>query len=189
MSVSERDQFINKLIYFGGNLGIQAPIKDYVDVEEFIIEATKYYDTDSRVKQTFLNWLHLFAPYISPSKIRRILKIKDFESKSLSIFVSILENHPLNSQNWEILKPFCLERPSYKFKSNYSKYLKTTKYILRNCPELKFKVQGLSPVLSDLKAYLSKNKKFKSLYQIAKETFNPKNRINYEFELLQYIQI
>ena len=188
MSANNLDSFLKRLIYFGGNLGIKKPITEYTDIEKFIVDATHFMETDSRTTQSFFNWLHLFAPYISPSKLRRILKEKeDYNSKWLGQFVYILNNHPLNSQNWSILKPFCKKATKYRFSPNSQKYLKATNFILKNCPELKFRVDGNNQVLADLKAYLNKNKKFQSLYQVAKDTFNPKNRINYEYRLISYL--
>ncbi len=179
--------FLNKLIYFGGNLGIQDPLKRYIDIEEFIADATKYMEVDSRTTQCFLNWLNLFAPFISPSKLRRVLKLKRYNPKWLGIFTLLLKNHPLNSQNWELLKPWISKPQKFAFTPNPSKYLKSTEYILKTCPELKFRTEGNNQVLSDLKAYLKKNRKFQSLYRIAKDTFNPKNRINYEYVLKNYL--
>jgi hypothetical protein len=188
MPANEFEAFLNKLIYFGGNLGIRPPLKEYTDIEEFIIDASKFMSHDTRARQCFYNWLHQFAPYISPSKLRRIIKVKKYNSKELAVFVEILETHPLNSQNWKILKPFCEGNSIKKFIINKKKYLKTNSYILKKCPELKYRVDGNNPVAADLKAYLQKNKKFQSLYMLAKETFNPRNRINYEYELLAYIK-
>ncbi len=180
--------FLDKLIYFGGNLGIRPPLKDYVDLEEFVTEATNHMQIDSRTTQTFFNWLHRYSPFLSPSKLRRILQGQEYNPKWLGQFLLIIENHPLNSQNWEILKPLCKKSTRFTFVLHQEKYLKTHAYILKFCPELKFRVEGYNHTLADLKAYLKKHKKFSSLYQIAKATFNPRNRINHEFKMQAYLR-
>lgn len=181
------ENFLYKLIYLGGNLGIKPKMKKYVDLEEFIAEATLFMENDSRTTQCILNWIYLFAPYFSPSKLRRVLKIKKYSPKYLYQFIELIKSHPLNSQNWDILDSYKSRTKKFKFTPNFEKYLKTKSYIIKNCPEIKYRIQGNNQVLADLKAYLDKNKSFQSLYRIAKDTFNPRNRINYEYELIQYI--
>lgn len=187
MLPSDFEYFLDKLIYLGANLGIRKPLKQYVDLEEFIVDASLFVNQDSRTREAFFNWLYLFAPYFSPSKVRRILKKKDSNPKSLGEFVQLLKTHPLNSQNWNILNPWIKHKHSLKFNLDQDKYLKRSSYIIKTCPELRFRIEGNNQVLADLKAYLFKNKEFASLYMIAKETFNPKNRINYEYRLSKYI--
>lgn len=179
--------FLHKLVYLGGNLDIKPKTKKYVDLEEFIAEATLFMEQDSRTTQCILNWVYLFAPYFSPSKLRRVLKVKKYSPKHLSQIIGVIKSHPLNSQNWDILDSYKSRSKKLNFIPNFDKYLKTKSYILKNCPELKFRVEGNNQVLADLKAYLKKKKKFQSLYRIAKDTFNPRNRINYEYELIQYL--
>lgn len=181
------ENFLHKLVYLGGNLGIKPKIKKYVDLEEFIAGATLYMEKDARTTQCILNWIYFFTPYFSPSKLRRILKVKKYSPKYLYQFINIIESHPLNSQNWDILDSYKSKTRKLKFNPNFEKYLKTKSYIIKNCPEIRFRIEGNNQVLADLKAYLEKNKSFQSLYRIAKDTFNPRNRINYEYELIQYI--
>ena len=187
MSQSNFDYFYQRLVYLGGNLGISKPLKQYIDLEEFIVDASLFIGHDSRTREAFLNWLYLFAPYFSPSKMRRVLKKKASDPKPFGEFIYILKTHPLNSQNWNVLDPWGHHYNSVKFNHDQSKYLKQPSYIIKTCPELRFRIEGNNQVLSDLKAYLAKNKDFISLYKIAKETFNPKNRINYEYRLSRYI--
>ncbi len=181
--------FLDRLIYLGGNLGIRPKIKPYVDLEEFIVDSTINLNNDSRTRETVLNWIYLFTPYFSPSKLRRILKVKDYNKKILGQIVDLLESHPLNSQNWLIVRKLADKSGDLKFNPNPGKYLKDTDFILKNCVELRNRVSGMSQVSADLKSYLKKNKKYKSLYQIAKETFNPKNRVNFEYRLLNYLSV
>ncbi|MBH47505.1 MAG: hypothetical protein CME71_04995 [Halobacteriovorax sp.] len=180
------EDFLSRLIYLGGNLGIKPKIKQYVDIEEFIVEATLFMDVDSRTTQCILNWIYFVSPYLSPSKLRRVLKMSEYNAKYLGQFVQVIESHSLNAQNWAILDEFVLKSEKIKFAPNFQKYLKTKPYIFKNCPELQFRMEGHTQVLADLKAYLKKNANFHSLYKIAKDTFNPRNRINYEYALLQY---
>ncbi len=189
MSASIKHSFLDKLIYLGGNLGIQAPLAQYIDLEEFIAEGTYRLEKDIRIKNSFYNWIYCFAPYFSPSKLRRIIKNLEspYSKETLAEIIAVIQSHPLNDQNWKILLPYGKKSINFKFTPNPKKYLKTNEYILRHCPEIRFRVEGSSPVLADLKAYLAKNKKYKSLYEIAKYTFNPRNRINHEFKLMNYL--
>jgi hypothetical protein len=169
------DNFIQKLNYLGGNLGLSPSIKEYVDLEVFFIECTLFFDTDDRVKQTILNWLFRYGSLLSPSKIRRLLKSTDYNHKNLTAICHLLISNYIVKQNWQIL---ITKRPTnLKFKSNEKKYLKKTKFVFKNVPELFFRAGGRSQVASDLFAFLKKEK-FTTLYHLAKKIHSPRNRVN-----------
>ena len=102
--------FVSQLVYFGGNVGIGPPLElaNYHDLEEFLITATNFMDKEIRVTTAFLYWLKRFGILLSPSKLRRIIKNEKIEYRKniLFAFISIIENHPLNRQNWQIIKKF-----------------------------------------------------------------------------------
>lgn len=208
--------FVNKLIYLGGNLGI-ADIsykKKYIDLEKFFVDGTLFLNKEPRVMVTFIHWLRRYGVLLSPSKLRRIIKTNEYDPYLLTIFVSYLEETNIKVQNWKILNPYCkvLTKQERFFRNipihskiynkhflkanilakpiiyDEKKYLKTKEYLLKTVPEIKYRSEGLTQVVADLRAYTDKIK-FKSLYEIAKYTYNERTRINQSYKLLNFLGI
>ena len=174
--MSSFEEYFQKLNYLGGNLQLSSKVKTFVDLELFFLESTLYLEKDNRIKQTILNWLVLFSPILSPSKIRRLSKSKPFNQKNLDLLVHFLIRNKKVKENWKILINKN-SSPNIKFKENFTKYLKTKKFILKNVPEIRLRAEGRNQVVADIIAYCLKSK-FKSLYELAKNIHSPKNRVN-----------
>ena len=213
--MSNINEFIDKLVYLGGNIGInnQKYKNEYLDLEKFVVDATLFLQIDSRLTRCFIHWIMRYGIILSPSKLRRILKITKYDPYVLTVIISYIENHNQNIQNWEIIKPYCkrknksevlfknipLNTKKYnihflkanlltkKIRDEESKYLKTKSYILNNCVEIYYRSKGFPQVVSDLKAYIKKVK-FKSLYEIAKYTYNERTRINQSYNSLNFLE-
>ncbi|MEI8347092.1 MAG: hypothetical protein WCG27_06475 [Pseudomonadota bacterium] len=210
--------FLNRLIYLGGRLSVDSetiPVI-YVDLEKFVIDATLFMDIDTRVTTTFIYWLKRYGTLLSPSKIRRIIKASPFNPFVLTVFLAILENRKERQQNWKIIKSFCKKHKkgvelfaTSAFISNDNrcpyfqhakiiykntpaedemKFLKEKNFILNSCPEIRYRAQGCTQVIADLRAYLNKHE-LKTLYKAAKETFNPRSRINQSYRFIQMMGI
>lgn len=176
------DNFLSKLNYLGGNLGLSIKIEEFVDLECVFLESTLYIEKDDRIKQTVINWLYRYGSLLSPSKIRRLTKSHDYDPHILSQLVSHLIEVKIVKPNWQILIEYKNEK-NIKFKENYEKYLKRNDFILKNTPELRYRAEGRSQVIADILAYTQK-RKIKSLYELAKIIHSPRNRVNESYRQL-----
>lgn len=177
------DNFIKKFNYLGAALGISTQVEDYVDLEEFFLEATLYFESDSRIKQAILNWCARYAILLSPSKIRRLITKVEHNGESLNLIVNFLLTNKYVKHNWSIL----IKRKTRSrviFQENFKKYLKNNIYIIKNVPEIRYRAEGRSQVIADILSFTQKSNTT-SLYQLAKCIHSPRNRVNELFHQLR----
>ena len=173
--------FIQKLNYLGARLGLSPKINTYVDLEEFFLEASLYLNEDSRIRQAILNWLHRYGSLLSPSKIRRMLKVVDHDKVAVNQIVQLLLANRVVKSNWNIL--VIQKTKLLSFKMNERKYLKSNDFVLKNVPEIRLRAEGRAQVVADIIAFTAKHS-YKSLYEIAKKIYSPRNRVNESFRQL-----
>lgn len=181
------DNFIKKFNYLGAALGISTPTEDFVDLEEFFLEATLYFDSDNRIKQAILNWCARYAILLSPSKIRRLSTQTKYNNESLDLIVQFLLANNYVKHNWSILIGRKI-KILINFQKNFKKYLKNNVFIIKTVPEIRYRAEGRNQVIADILAFTQK-KSFKSLYELAKKIHSPRNRVNEAFRQLQFFEI
>jgi hypothetical protein len=180
------DDFILKLNYLGGNLGISPKIENFIDLELFFLECSVHLNQDDRTKQTILNWMFRNGALLSPSKIRRLMKKVSYNQDNVSTLGSFLLTRDIVKVNWKILIKNSPEQ--IIFKENAKKYLKQNKFVLTNVPEIRYRAEGRSQIVSDILSYLQKEK-FSTLYQLAHAIKSPRNRVNEVYRSLASFEL
>jgi len=208
--------FVDQLIYFGGNLSGSPDVveKRYQDLEEFVVSATLHMSDDVRVTHCFLTWLSFYGSLLSPSKMRRLLSSGiPFDSSILGALLGILREKSLRKSQWEILWPFVkkaknrilfpeLPEPRKNLNPYFKevgilahflgpdpkKFLVTPSFVLKSCPEIRFRASDLDPVPADLLAYLEKEEP-KTLYEVAKVTHHFRAQIYSHYRYLSHFGI
>lgn len=187
-------KFLETFAYLGGKIALEEQgssfDKSFVDIEDFFLESSLYLDNDKRIKNGILNWYFMFAPLLSPSKLRRKIKEKKLYSNNrLKEIILRLKRKNIINHQWDIIDD-CL-KPNGKeesllsfFISDFSKYLRTNSYISKNCPELFFRMDGFSPIIADIKAARLK-RNFRSCHELAKVIGHPKNLVYSKVALLE----
>jgi len=177
------DSFIQKFNYLGAALGISPRMKNFVDLEEFFLEATLHIENDNRMKQAILNWCARYATLLSPSKIRRLCSLIKHNDENLEVIVHFLIERSYVKHNWSILVKRKI-KTRINFHENFKKYLKSNDFIIKNVSEIRYRAEGRSQVISDILSFTQKSN-FGSLYQLAKGIHSPRNRVNESFRQLQ----
>jgi hypothetical protein len=169
--------------------------RDYIDLESYFLYSTIHLSHSIRVARYVEYWVHSYGKYLSVKLINDhiknghpfrqiflngLLKLVDdnFEKsgpmkklfhqelRSNKVLIPIVPKFEFKviDQNWEsvgVSAPIFI--PDEKEKTIYD-----LNWISKNCPEIYFRMQGISPVLSNIRAYLHfKNKS--SLYRVAKD--------------------
>lgn len=168
-------------------MGISPQMKEFVDLEEFFLKATLYFENDNRLKQAILNWCARYATLLSPSKIRRLRSSVAHDEQALESLVQFLIEHSYVKHNWSILVKRKV-KTKINFHENFKKYLKSNDFIIKNVPEIRYRAEGRSQVISDILSFTQKFN-FISLYQLAKSIHSPRNRVNESFRQLKSFEI
>jgi hypothetical protein len=205
---------VKKLCYFGGNLSSGAGDigQGYLDLEDFLLEATLNMGQDSRVTQCFLTWLIKYGIILSPSKLRRLLKQgREVDHAVLGAFVDILEANNRQKKHWKIIRKFVhkakghllfpqLPPPlpnkanpyflkygirTYMFQLDESKYVQPAAAILNSCPEIKYRAMGTGIPAADLRSFHEKHPDIRSVYEIAKRTHHPRTSIYLSYRMFE----
>lgn len=146
-----------------------------------------------RVARYIEYWTLVFGKYLSVKRIKDHIKNKHpYDQMYLNGLLKIVDENfektgPMkilyqkSSSNKliPIVQGFEFKKLDLKWKSvgiaapvfipdELEKTIHDVKWISENCPELFYRMQGLSPVLSDIRSYLS-FKKDASLYRVAKD--------------------
>jgi hypothetical protein len=212
--------FLYSLSYLGGRLSSDKEKSFsgiYVDLESFFIESTLYAGIDSRLCRTLEHWVNRFGILLSPSKVRRILKILKVETEYnpyiLGAWIQKIIQNKRNQNNWNIVKCFSKKyskkvllfknNPHPKnpdsiflkqnilapnFKEEEKKYLKNLDFIVNNSLEIKSRIISRNQVLSDIISVKQKLPDL-SLYKIAKITHSDISRVVKENQFLNYFKI
>lgn len=170
---------------------LSGSVSEFVDLEVFFLNSTRFLDNDARMTQTILHWIIRYSLLLSPSKLRRLIRSGyRFDRRGLKALLQFMQDEKLLKNNWGILGPWIAKtsgRYCYipkDFKEDERKYLKTRRFVLSKCPEIRFRAEGSGQVFADIRAYVIKTK-FKTLYELAKKIHSPRNRVNESYRLLR----
>ena len=206
----EISEFQSEAQYFGIAIdsGGLKPIEGYVDLEVFFLKAT-YNLTSSRILEGFLCWLIRYGHLLSPSKIRRLIKLGvPYDSSVMGGFISFLMINNINKKQWLILKAFARKsrqpqpllkgpvpkNPNADFLKynviihnvilNEEKFLTPIVSVFKRCLPLKNRALFGSCVNADVASYLAVHPDARP-YEISKETANHKARVFAIYEDIQ----
>jgi len=194
----------SRLAYLGGNITSHLPSPgNYLDLEEFFVEATNAVFSDTRLTRCLEYWVSRYGKYLSPSKIRTVLSKSKYDPRVLGYFIELIDGKKFNNGPFKILKTFIkkgkknepifshLPRPKVadpvwkKYgliaplfnREEEEKNLKSMSYIAKSVPELKYRIMGMHIPVADILAYIDRNGEA-SLYRIAKETNTAYSRVH-----------
>jgi hypothetical protein len=192
------ERFAHKLALLGGRISYRDKSDlQYIDLEEFFLEATIYIHGDSRLANCIEHWIRKFGSLIGPSKVKGLIEKGFAYNKAiLGVFLEIIDENKIKQINTDTLRPYCrpYQRPvkrnklspylppkyrdpiwekyniiTHKFHDESKKNLLSNRAILKNCPELRYRILGCTILDADLQAYLEKTKDYKgSINSIAK---------------------
>ena len=194
------EQFVARLWYLGGAVTSRASVDFSsvpVNIEAFLLEATLEARKDVRVGQCVDHWTRRYGPIVSPSRLRKIIQSgdTDFDPASLGALIDIISNLKSCHQNFKIIRPFIQrnkKRESFyshlpapkkwdstylgygyqkiPYSENMGKFLKNPNFVVRNCPEIGYRLMGLPPLIADIKVWVEKRPGV-SKYRIAKDGY------------------
>jgi hypothetical protein len=169
--------------------------RDYIDIESFFLYSTLHISTSIRTARYIEYWTYVFGKYLSVKRINDHIKNSHpYNPIFLNGLLKIIDENFDKSGPLKILfQKKVIKKNSlmpivdgYEFKKLDPKWesigvsapvfipdeLDKTIYgidwITKNCPELFYRIQGLSPVLSDIRAYIH-FRADASLYRVAKD--------------------
>lgn len=193
----EIEEYGAKLSALGGRLGFEkAPQGQYIDLEEFFLDSTRFVFAEERLARCIENWIRTYGFLISPSKIKRLIVEEKYpyDPAVLGVFLKIIG---FNSKqlNLKPLQSFCKKKKSLTYRSP-SKVKVTEKnfdpiwlsfniathefvdetqknllgfdFVLKHSPELKFRIESDDVTSSDYKAFVLREGQGKSLNHISK---------------------
>jgi hypothetical protein len=213
------DNFVDRLAYFGAaiNGNFKRFVKEYQDLELFVVESSLNLSSDTRVTQAFLLWAARYGCLISPSKLRRLIREGNpYDPAVLGAIIDIIQVNEGRLQNWKILnsklkktkgerslfphlpRPRSGLHPMFQkwgilapaLNESDRKYLLPTQTVFKSCPELRYRAEGVTLVAADLRAFKDKNPGDEySLYQIAKQIHQPRAQVNGSIRQLSKMNI
>ena len=190
------EQFLDCAQSLGVKINRSSKVKrTYIDLESFFLYATVHISSSIRIARYIEYWTYSFGKYLSVKRLNdHIKKGHPFNPIFFNGLLKIIDDNfdksgPLKvlyqkiEQKKKILIPIVT---GYEFKKldprwksvgvsapifipdEINKTIHNVDWISHHCPELYFRMQGISPVLSDIRSYLH----FKtdvSLYRVAKD--------------------
>jgi hypothetical protein len=190
------DEFLDNAHSLGIKINRKIDTKrDYIDLESFFLYSTIYISSSIRVARYIEYWAFSFGKYLSVKRINdHIKKGHPYRPEFLNGLLKIIDDNfdksgPMknlfqkknNGANGNISIV-----PGYEFKKldplwnsvgisapvfipdELDKTIHKLDWISKNCPEIYYRMQGISPVLSDIRAYMSFRTGV-SLYRVAKD--------------------
>jgi len=169
--------------------------RDYIDLESFFLYSTIHISSSIRVARYIEYWVYSYGKYLSvkrindhiklghpyrPEFLNGLLKIIDANFDKSGPLKGLFQKTPNETKeaisivagyefkkldpNWEsvgVLAPVFIP-------DEMEKTIHSLDWISKNCPEIYYRMQGISPVLSDIRAYMFFKNKV-SLYRVAKD--------------------
>ena len=210
-SEESQNNFYNLAYYFGilvfNGESKAVDHEKYHDLEVFFLNAT-YYAQSPRFIEGLITWSMRFGTYLSPSKLRRLIKMKTlYNPQVLGSLLDIIDKKN-NRGSFKIviqmLQPLTVKQglttdsridlvrkpypEFYKwgiiipyYECNEKKYLRPISYLVKNCMEIKNRILIGSAVYADLVTILQKNKNSLSdlnAYRAAKMIFSERSSVN-----------
>lgn len=169
--------------------------RDYIDLESFFLYSTIHISSSIRVARYIEYWVFSFGKYLSVKRINdHIKKGHPYRPEFLNGLLKIVDDNFNKSGPMKTLfqkttsgtQGYIPIVPGYEFKKldpiwesvgisapvfipdELDKTIHGLDWISKNCPEIYFRMQGISPVLSDIRSYMFFKKKV-SLYRVAKD--------------------
>ena len=197
-SQEEIEDFGSRLSSLGGRLSFERyPVNQYIDIEEFFLDATRFVFVDERLARCIENWVRTYGFLIGPSKLKRLIEKEHYpyDPAVLGVFLLLIVNNE-KQLNLKSLHKFCKKketltyrspskvkvRPTYfdpiwlkyniathNFIDESKKNLLNFEYTLKNSPELRYRIENDDITGSDYKAYILRDGRGKSLNQICKK--------------------
>lgn len=223
MKKEDVEMFAHKLSLLGGRISYHDESKiSYIDIEEFFLDATRFVFADSRLSNCIEHWIREYGFIISPAKVKKLIKKgyqydpavlgvflelisktnkKQIQLGSVKTFVRKKRKHTnRNSKNIEIKKKW--RDPLWekygiiatKFYNENTKNLRSGVYILRECPEIKHRIEGKGIIESDILSYVEKGGNIRTIQSLVKIIHAEYSNIHkvitrfYHFEIIPTIQ-
>jgi len=169
--------------------------RDYIDLESFFLYSTIHISSSIRVARYIEYWAFSFGKYLSvkrindhikkghpyrPEFMNGLLKIVDDKFDKSGPMKCLFQKTTSEKQgNIPIVSGFDFKKLDPKWESvgisapvfipdELDKTIHGLDWISKNCPEIYYRMQGISPVLSDIRAYMFFKNKV-SLYRVAKD--------------------
>lgn len=169
--------------------------RDYIDLESFFLHSTIHISSSIRVARYIEYWVYSFGKYLSVKRINdHIKKGHPYRPEFLNGLLKIVDENfektgPMKNlfyKSTNDAKELVPIVPGFVFKKldpnwesvgvaapifipdELEKTIHGLDWISKNCPEIYLRMQGISPVLSDIRAYML-FKNGVSLYRVAKD--------------------
>lgn len=190
------DEFLDNAHCLG--IKINRPIgkkRDYIDLESFFLQSTIHISSSIRVARYIEYWVYSYGKYLSVKRINDHIKSgHPYRAEFLNGLLKIIDdNFDKTGPMKNLYQKRTTEKqslipivPGFEFKKldprwiavgvsapifipdELEKVIHGIDWISKNCPEIFYRMQGISPVLSDIRAYMYFKKKV-SLYRVAKD--------------------
>ena len=196
MSKTTEEEFGSKLRCLGGRISYpERYLNQFIDIEEFFLEATQFVYQSNRLAECIENWIYTFGFIISPAKVKSLIKQGyEYDSAVLGVFCEIISKTDKKQISLTCLKPFIKKKKSKtlrnvnslnlspkkpdklwikfniltnSFKPNHEKFLLDFEYILKKSPEIHNRILGIDIIAADYQAFLKKESNKISLRQIS----------------------
>lgn len=167
--------------------------RDYIDLESYFLHATIHISNSIRVARYIEYWAHSFGKYLSTKRLKDHIKNgHPYDPRFLNGLLKLVDSDfektgPMKELYQKLpTKELLSIVPGYEFKNldprwksvgvaapifvpdELEKTIRNVKWISDNCPEILYRMQGISAVLSDIRSYMH-FKKEASLYRVAKD--------------------
>lgn len=194
VNISKED-FLDMAVKLGLKINRPNPyISSFVDIESFFLYSTIFIRSDYRTARYIEYWAHAYGKYLSVKKINDLIdKGHSYDPVYLFGLLRLIDRNFEKGGPFKILKRHVKKNlnaipiiEGFDFKKidpvwesvgviapifipdEYEKVIREINWLEKNCPELYFRIIGLSPILSDIKSYVLFNKNV-SLYKVSKD--------------------
>jgi N-glycosylase/DNA lyase len=172
--------------------------REYIDLEKFFLDATMLISHSYRTARAIEYWTHSFGKYLSVRKLDKLIRDGyQYDPRILGGLLAIIERDFEDNGQYKVLakytKDFLNNTPAaipiVKGYDGYTKdphwlkrgviapifipdevekAVRSFKWIKENCPELRYRIEGISSVVSDMRSIIELTEEKQSIYSIAK---------------------
>ena len=86
-----KDEFYSRFYAVGSSLNSSTSFNEYVDLEDLFINFLFNINNDDRTYRGIIFWLSLYGKYLSPRKIKKKLKLIDYDPAMLGALVTFCD--------------------------------------------------------------------------------------------------
>ncbi len=191
------DNFLTTFHLLGSRIaaGLAAQ-RQFINLEQFLLDSTiRLRKEDPRVNEALWCWFMRYGPFLSPHKISKLIKKKyPYDASILGAILSGIDHKFPKRGDFALLKKYSNKDkgiPLYSFlktpnktDENFEKfniiaphfsltetdhYLHSHSFIRQHCPEIKYRTEGYTIAMADLRAAIEIHGK-QSIYFLAKIT-------------------